>query len=68
MMKSIYHFLLALSYFVIFGALITFIQFLFNLQNYSNLFTFLCILFGFLVSFFDEFFLDRPINFFKDRI
>lgn len=65
MTKSVYHFLLALFYIISFCSLITYIQFNFNLQNFSNTFTGLCIGFSMLVSFEDEFFLDRPINFLK---
>lgn len=65
MTKSVYHFLLALFYVIGFCSLITYIQFNFNLQNFSNTFTALCIGFSVLVSFEDEFFLDRPINFLK---
>lgn len=65
MTKSIWHFVLTLFYCILFASLITFIQFYFNLQYYSNLFTIFCIVFGGAISWYDEFFLDKPINFLK---
>lgn len=65
MTKTIYHFLLSLFYIIVFCSLITYIQFHFDLQNFSNTFTIICICFACIINLESWFFLDNPINFLK---
>lgn len=65
MFNSKIHFVLFMLYVIIIAAIVTFIQFHFKLHQYSLLFDLMCCIIGFVISFWDEFFLDRPINFLK---
>lgn len=65
MFNSKIHFVLFMLYVIILTGIITYIQFHFNLHQYSLLFDLMCYMIGIVISFWDEFFLDRPINFLK---
>lgn len=65
MFNSKFHTFLFVMYVVVISSIVTFIQFHFKVHQYSLLFDLMCCMIGFIVSFWNEFFLDRPINFLK---